>query len=59
MGTLEGEDTAQDVGFLWIVVEYFVRFESLRKRDHEFENLRRSWILVPSRIENEHFGICF
>ena len=59
MGALECEKAAQNVGILWIIVIDFVRFESFRERDHEFENLRRCWIFAPSRIKNEHFWVCF
>lgn len=59
MGALECEKTAQNIGILWIIVIDFVRFESFRKRDHEFENLRWCWIFAPSRIKNEYLWVCF
>ena len=59
MGALECEKAAQNVGILWIIVIDFVRFESFRKRDHEFENLRWCWIFAPSRIKNEYLWVCF
>ena len=59
MGALECEETAQNVGILWIIVKDFVRFESFRERDHELENLRWCWIFAPNRIKNEYLWVCF